>query len=98
MKYKMIDYISVDSTEVQTGTCDLCFGIGIQNNDVLLLEDEEGQKIQLRMHDWDWGDITNFHIDNIVNFAAWLKEQCFEDELSENSTYRLFQKYEDKED
>lgn len=97
MKYKMIDYIKNEATEVETGTCEFCFGTGVQNNDVLLLEDESGKKVQLRMNDWDWGDLTNLYIENLIEFAAWLSEQEFEKELNEYSAYLLIDMYKNKE-
>ena len=31
---------------------------------------------------WDWGDYNDYHVDNIVDFSAWLSEQEFtEDEI-----------------
>ena len=77
MKYKVIDYVS-DVREEQTGTCDLCFGTAWVENGSITVEDENGNKTEISLTRWDWGDYHTIYIDNVVNFSAWLQERDVE--------------------
>lgn len=77
MKYKVIDYVS-DVQEEQTGTCDLCFGTVWVENGSITVEDENGNKTEILLTWWDWGDYHTIYIDNVVNFSAWLQERDVE--------------------
>lgn len=77
MKYKVIDYVS-DVQEEQTGTCDLCFGTAWVENGSITVEDENGNKTEISLTRWDWGDYHTVYIDNVVNFSAWLQERDVE--------------------
>lgn len=81
MKYKVVDYIDNEATEEVTGTCELCFGRMFQNNDALVVEDEKGKRIEVVLNEWDWGDLTNYYIDNLVEFSAWLSKKEFDYEI-----------------
>ena len=74
MKYRIIDMVS-DYQEVQTGTCELCFGTAYVDEGHIVLEDEKGKKYEVNITEWDWGDYTSIEIDNIVDFNAWLINQ-----------------------
>lgn len=74
MKYKVIDYVS-DVQEEQTGTCDLCFGTAMVENGSITVEDENGNKTDINLTVWDWGDFDTIYIDNVVKFLAWLQER-----------------------
>ena len=77
MKYKVIDYFS-DVQEEQTGTCDLCFGTAWVENGSITVEDENGNKTEIKLTVWDWGNFDTIYIDNVVNFSAWLQEKDVE--------------------
>jgi hypothetical protein len=77
MKYKVIDYVS-DIQEEQTGTCDLCFGTAMVENGSITVEDENGNKTEINLTVWNWGDFDTIYIDNVVNFSAWLQEKDVE--------------------
>lgn len=77
MKYKVIDYVS-DVQEEQTGTCDLCFGTAWVENGFITVEDENGNKTEINLTVWDWGNFDTIYIDNVVNFSAWLQEKDVE--------------------
>ena len=80
MRFKVLDYKNNGTSTVQTGTCEYCFGTSWQNNDILVVENEEGTAYDVDMHLWDWGDIENFEIDNLVEFSAWLSKQDLSDD------------------
>ena len=77
MKYRVIDYVS-DIQEEQTGTCDLCFGTAMVENGSITVEDENGNKTEINLTVWNWGDFDTIYIDNVVNFSAWLQEKDVE--------------------
>lgn len=77
MKYKVIDYFS-DVQEEQTGTCELCFGTAWVEEGSITVEDENGNKTEISLTRWDWGDYHTVYIDNVVNFSAWLQERDVE--------------------
>lgn len=77
MKYKVIDYVS-DVQEEQTGTCDLCFSTAWVENGSITVEDENGNKTEIFLTWWDWGDYHTIYIDNVVDFSAWLQERDVE--------------------
>lgn len=77
MKYKVIDYVS-DVQKEQTGTCELCFGTAWVEEGSITVEDENGNKTEISLTRWDWGDYHTVYIDNVVNFSAWLQERDVE--------------------
>lgn len=77
MKYKVIDYFS-DVQEEQTGTCELCFGTAWVEEGSITVEDENGNKTEINLTVWDWGDFDTVYIDNVVKFSAWLQERDVE--------------------
>jgi len=98
MRYKVVDYIENEREAVQTGTCELCFGSDIQNNDVLVVEDGNGKRIEVVLHEWDWGDLENYYIDNVVAFSDWLSKQDVDCELDGYGVLNLIDLYyEEKE-
>lgn len=102
MKYKVIDYVS-DVQEEQTGTCELCFGTAMVENGSITVEDENGNKTEIFLTWWDWGDYYTIYIDNVVDFSAWLQERDVEpidDDINEWSwLYDLVKEYcKDEED
>lgn len=77
MKYKVIEYMS-DIRKEQTGTCELCFGTAWVENGFITVEDENGNKTEIKLTVWDWGNFDTIYIDNVVNFSAWLQEKDVE--------------------
>lgn len=77
MKYKVTEYNS-NIQEVQTGTCDLCYGTDWVENGSITVEDENGNETEIVLTAWDWGDFDTIYIDNVVNFSAWLQERDVE--------------------
>ena len=74
MKYKVTEYNS-NMQEVQTGTCDLCYGTDLVEEGLITVEDENGTETEIDLTVWDWGDYDTIYIDNVVNFSAWLQER-----------------------
>ena len=100
MKYKVIDYVS-DVRKEQTGTCDLCFGTAWVENGFITVEDENGNKTEINLTVWDWGNFDTIYIDNVVNFSAWLQERDVEpiDDVNEWSwLYDLVKEYDEEEE
>ena len=77
MKYKVIKYMS-DIQEEQTGTCELCFGTAMVENGSITVEDENEKATKIPLTWWSWGDYFTIHIDNVINFSAWLQERDVE--------------------
>ena len=76
MKYSLIDVIRKVEEDVQFGTCDLCQRMGTLNYDILVFEDEEGNKFKEQNGGWSWGDwIEDWYIDNYVDFAGFIAER-----------------------
>lgn len=101
MKYKVIDYVS-DVQKEQTGTCDLCFGTAWVENGSITVEDENGNKTEINLTVWDWGDFDTVYIDNVVKFSAWLQERDVEpidDDINVWSwLYDLVEEYHEEEE
>lgn len=101
MKYKVIDYVS-DVQEEQTGTCDLCFGTAMVENGSITVEDENGNKTNINLTVWDWGDFDTIYIDNVVNFSAWLQARDVEPITEETNPWtwlnELAEKYSEEEE
>lgn len=75
MKYKVIALES-DYEEVETGTCELCMGTDYIDCGSIILEDENGQKVDIPLSIYcGWGMYDELYIDNVVNFSAWLAQQ-----------------------
>lgn len=96
MKYKVTEYYS-NMQEVQTGTCDLCYGTDLVEEGCITVEDENGTETEINLTVWDWGDYDTIYIDNVVNFSAWLQERDVEPIGEETNTWswlrELVEKY-----
>ena len=101
MKYKVIDYFS-DVQEEQTGTCELCFGTAWVEEGSITVEDENGNKTNINLTVWDWGDFDTIYIDNVVNFSAWLQARDVEPITEETNPWtwlnELAEKYSEEEE
>lgn len=80
MKLKLID-IEHTTEEVQFGTCELCFSTGTVDNPVFVFQRENGERISVIGYSWSWGDYEWVDVDNMIDFAAYINEQEFEDDL-----------------
>lgn len=76
MKIKVLE-VKTDPQEVQTGTCELCFGTQDVDNPVFVFQKANDKPIEIPAYCWSWGDYMEADIWNIVNFTAWLEEQNF---------------------
>lgn len=78
MKYKLVDIIREVEEDVQFGTCDLCQRMGTLYYDVLVFEDEDGNRFKEENGGWDWGDYSeNWYIDNYVDFAGFIADRDY---------------------
>lgn len=96
MKYRVVDYISNEATEETTGTCEMCFGMSVQNNDVIVIEDEKGTRMEVVLNEWSWGDLTNYYIDNIIEFSDWLSKQELDSGIDDLDVLSLIDSYYDE--
>lgn len=73
MKYKLIDVIRQTEENVAFGTCELCQYTGTLHYDLLVFQDENGNKYTEENGFWSWGDYTEYWwIDNYVCFADFI--------------------------
>ena len=88
MKYKVIA-VESDYEEVVTGTCELCMSTEYINHGFIILEDENGRKVDIPLWKYyGWGYYDEIYINNIVGFSAWLQEQDIEP-IVDDEFYRL---------
>lgn len=104
MKIKLVDYLT-DPQKVQTGTCELCFGIDTDMNQQFVFRDETGKEFIVDGTWWDWGDKFEIDIDNILQFSDWVENKVFPDDIAETADYSWleelsyeFEEYEHKDD
>ncbi len=96
MKYKLIDFRPGETQEVETGTCELCFGTSVMCNDVFVFEDKYGRHHMVDSCQWSasGGHINSINIPNVIDFAAWLDDQEVEDLIMRWGTlWNLVEKY-----
>ena len=73
MKYKLVDIIREVEEGVRFGTCDICQHMGTLYYDVLVFEDEDGNRVEEENGEWSWGEyFENWDIDNYVDFAGFI--------------------------
>lgn len=73
-----IKLVEVDISNAQeeiTGTCDLCFGSRWCDNPIFILENPEGERVEIDGYFWSWGDYFELEIGNYLNFSDWLSKQ-----------------------
>lgn len=88
--YKVIDVGSNPEDEVTFGTCELCLSYGNEvDNPYLVIEKPDGTTEEVDIYYWNWGDYFEYHIDNVVNFSAWLVEQDIDDDGFERDSTSL---------
>lgn len=80
MRLKLIDHESV-TEETDFGTCDLCAYTGEATFTTLIFKRDDGEVLRAETWYWCWGDLFEIDIDNVFDFAAWIKDQNFPDDL-----------------
>ncbi|MDU5615623.1 MAG: hypothetical protein E6049_09335, partial [Varibaculum cambriense] len=74
MRLKLIDHESV-TEETDFGTCDLCAYTGEATFTTLIFKRDDGEILRAETWYWCWGDLFEIDIDNVFDFAAWIKDQ-----------------------
>lgn len=80
MRLKLIDHESV-TKETDFGTCDLCAYTGEATFTTLIFKRDDGEVLRAETWYWCWGDLFEIDIDNVFDFAAWIKGKEFPDDL-----------------
>lgn len=80
MRLKLIDHESV-TKETDFGTCDLCAYTGEATFTTLIFKRDDGEVLRAETWYWCWGDLFEIDIDNVFDFAAWIKDKEFPDDL-----------------
>lgn len=75
MKIEILDYQSWEEEEVEFGTCEMCMSTGSAMFEQVLVQHDDGDTYWVDLYAWDYGHLSQIHIDNIARFAAWLSEQ-----------------------
>ena len=78
MKIEILDYQSWEDNEVEFGTCEMCMSTGSAMFEQVLVTQDDGTPYWVNLYAWDYGDLSQIHIDNIARFAAWLSEQSLD--------------------
>ena len=88
MRLKLIDHESV-TEETDFGTCDLCAYTGEATFTTLIFQRDDGEILRAETWYWCWGDMFEIYIDNVFDFAAWIKDKEFPDDLDITDYYTL---------
>lgn len=88
MKLKLIDHESV-TKETDFGTCELCASTGEATFTTLIFKRDDGEVLRAETWYWSWGDLFTIDIDNVFDFAAWIKDKEFPDDLDITDYYSL---------
>ena len=88
MRLKLIDHESV-TKETDFGTCDLCAYTGEATFTTLIFQRDDGEVLRAETWYWSWGDLFEIYIDNVFDFAAWIKDKEFPDDLDITDYYTL---------
>lgn len=88
MRLKLIEHESV-TKETDFGTCDLCAYTGEATFTTLIFKRDDGQILRAETWYWSWGDLFAIDIANLFDFAAWIKDQDFPDDLDITDYYAL---------
>lgn len=78
MKIEILDYQSWEDNEVEFGTCEMCMSTGSAMFEQVLVQQDDGTPYWVDLYAWDYGHLSQIHIDNIARFAAWLSEQSLD--------------------
>ena len=88
MKLKLIDHESV-TKETYFGTCDFCAYTGEATFTTLIFQRDDGEVLRAETWYWSWGDLFEIYIDNVFDFAAWIKDKEFPDDLDITDYFTL---------
>lgn len=75
MKIEILDYRGWEEKEVEFGTCEMCMSTGSAMFEQVLVRHDDGDTYWVDLYAWDYGHLSQIHIDNVPRFAAWLSEQ-----------------------
>lgn len=81
MKLKLID-VKTEIYETQFGTCELCMSTGTAYEPTYIFEKENGERLSVEGYYWDWGDLITIDVENVIEFADFIRKQDFEDDIS----------------
>lgn len=76
MKIKILDYRAWEEKEVEL--CDMCMSTGSAMFEQVLVQHDDGDPYWVDLYAWDYGHLSQVHIDNVPRFAAWLSEQSLD--------------------
>ncbi|EHH1613244.1 TPA: hypothetical protein I0H29_RS11735 [Enterococcus faecalis] len=79
MKLKLIN-VETNPHEEETGSCELCMSIEMVNEPVFIFEKENGEIVRIEAFLWDWGHYDEELVENVVDFAAYISEQEFDED------------------
>lgn len=77
MKYKLKDVQTEVEKDVTVGTCELCMSPPFDDTiHTYVFEDEDGAiyKIRDKYRAWGWDSTSGIELENICEFAMWLKD------------------------
>lgn len=79
MKLHLIDVKVEHEEEVEWGTCELCMYIGPFDFPTYIFKEvETGVTHEVIGWTWGWGDLDAVTFKNSADFAAWVKDQDFD--------------------
>lgn len=92
MKIKVVD-IYTSPEEVQFGTCDYCFSVGIADNPTFVFETEDGDRFEVEAYEWDWGDYFSVspYDFNTLEFMIWFNDRNFEVNNKDSVNYGVIE-------
>lgn len=106
MTLKLIDLDQYDEPEeIQTGTCEMCFGTDYCSYPSLLFKKSDGTNIVVDIYYMmPWTNaVEELYIDNVVNFAAFVAKKKLPDDYFDdtddqwNKIEELIEEYDDPE-
>lgn len=88
-KIKLLDVRLNEDRNATFGTCELCMSYGhfISQPTYIFEEVATGKVVEVEGYWWDWGDYDEVIINNVIDFADWISQQDFDDEIDDYSMY-----------
>lgn len=80
MKLKLVD-VTTNAGYRELGTCELCFHTAYVEDPVYVFEKENGERVEVDGYYYDWGDYDEVDFGNILDFADYIRQQEFDDDL-----------------
>ncbi|WP_448857712.1 hypothetical protein [Corynebacterium propinquum] len=95
MKYTLENIKAEFIPEMPYGTCEMCMHTGPYEELVYLVRDENGESYRiersLMIDDWETDRLPD--VDNVIDFANWLKDQDVEEEMGRWTFRDLMERY-----